>query len=249
MSLRQITSCPLSLVMAFTLALALSACQTNTNATKTTAEATSPSAEGADASAKPAATVDPDDRETIAPLPKVPAGAQLATFGGGCFWCMEPPFEKLDGVYAVTSGYSGGPELNPTYKQVSSGATAHVEVVQVLFDPSKVSYDRLLDVYWRQIDPTQVNGQFADHGSQYRTVIFVHDDAQREQAQKSKQALAESKRFDDPIAVTIEPYTAFWPAELYHQDFYKKSPDHYKSYRRGSGRQGFIDRVWGDEAK
>lgn len=250
MSLIKPRSYALSLASLCALALALSACQTNTNATKTNADATSPKTEGDEAAVKPAASsVDPDDKEAIAPLPEVPEGSKLATFGGGCFWCMEPPFEKLDGVYAVTSGYSGGPELNPTYKQVSSGETAHVEVVQVLFDPSKVSYDKLLDVYWRQIDPTQVNGQFADHGSQYRTVIFVHDDAQRELAQKSKQALEDSKRFDKPIAVTIEPYTAFWPAEVYHQDFYKKSPDHYKAYRRGSGRQGFIDRVWGDEAK
>lgn len=192
----------------------------------------------------PAAT----SEEAMAPQPEVPPGAQQATFGGGCFWCMEPPFEKLDGVYSVTSGYAGGPEQHPTYKQVSSGMTKQVEVVHVVFDPQKVSYNQLLDTYWRQIDPTQVNGQFADHGSQYRTVIFTRDEEQLKLAQASKKALEESKRFDQPIAVAIEPFNAFWPAENYHQDFYKKNPTHYKQYRKGSGREGYLARVWGQES-
>ena len=169
---------------------------------------------------------------------------ETATFAGGCFWCMEPPFEKLDGVISVTPGYSGGEEENPTYQQVASGKTSHVEAVQIVFDPGKVSYQKLLEVFWRQIDPTDPGGQFADRGPQYQTAIFYHDENQRRLAEISKQSWAESGLFDKPIATGIEPYTVFYPAEDYHDDYYKKNPVRYKTYRRGSGREGFIQQVW-----
>jgi peptide methionine sulfoxide reductase msrA/msrB len=171
---------------------------------------------------------------------------QTATFAGGCFWCMEPPFEKLDGVIAVTPGYAGGREQNPTYQQVCSGDTGHVEAVQIVFDPEKVSYQELLDVFWRQIDPTDPGGQFADRGTQYQTAIFYHDESQRRLAEKSKNSLANSGRFEKPIATRIEAYTTFYPAEEYHQDYYEKNPVRYRAYRQGSGRQGFLEKIWKD---
>jgi methionine-S-sulfoxide reductase len=171
----------------------------------------------------------------------------LATFGGGCFWCMEPPFEQLEGVTSVVSGYAGGHRKNPTYEEVSSGTTGHAEVVQVTFDPAKISYEKLLDVFWRNIDPTDPHGQFADKGSQYRTAIFYHDEAQREAAEKSKEALAQSGKFAKPIVTQIAPATDFYPAEDYHQDYYKKNPLRYKSYKIGSGREGFLKRTWGKD--
>ena len=177
----------------------------------------------------------------------IPETAMLATFGGGCFWCMEPPFEKLEGVYAVTSGYSGGEEINPSYNDVAGGRTGHTEVVQVAFDPKRVSYDKLLDVFWRSMDPTDSGGQFADRGSQYRPAIFTHDAQQRERATKSRAALAKSGVFSGPIAVEITPFRAFYPAEEYHQDYYKKNPRRYESYRRGSGRAAFLERIWGKQ--
>lgn len=173
-------------------------------------------------------------------------GYAKATFAGGCFWCMEPPFDAVDGVISTTSGYAGGTEKNPTYKQVASGQTSHAEVVQVVYDPKKVNYDRLLYVFWRNIDPTQVDGQFVDHGRQYRTAIYYHNDAQKKAAEASKAALAGLKKFDKPIVTAIEPLNnSFWPAETYHQDFYKKSPLRYYSYRKGSGRDQFIKKTWG----
>ena len=169
-----------------------------------------------------------------------------ATFAGGCFWCMEPPFDALDGVISTTSGYAGGKEKQPTYKQVSMGQTTHTEVVQVVYDPKKVSYDKLLYVFWRNINPTQVNGQFVDHGTQYRTAIFTHDDAQLKAAKASKDALVALKKFDQPIVTEIAPVNqSFWPAEEYHQNFYKKSPIRYYSYRKGSGRDAYIKKIWG----
>jgi len=174
--------------------------------------------------------------------------AQHATFAGGCFWCMEGPFEQLDGVRAVIAGYTGGTKANPTYAEVSSGASGHCEAVQVTYDPSRVSYEQLLEVFWRQIDPTQANGQFADHGPQYRTAIFYHDETQQRQAEASKQGLAASGTFDKPIVTSIEPASAFYPAEDDHQDYYKKHPLRYKLYRLGSGREGFLKSTWGDEA-
>jgi peptide methionine sulfoxide reductase msrA/msrB len=176
-----------------------------------------------------------------------PSSGEVATFAGGCFWCMEPPFEKLDGVTDVVSGYTGGPEEYPTYGQVSSGATGHAEAVQVAYDPERVTYEQLLDVFWRQIDPTDVGGQFADRGSQYRTAIFYHDERQKRLAEDSRNALGKSARFNDPIATQIVEVGQFYPAEEYHQDYYKKNPVHYKRYRVGSGREGFLARVWGPE--
>ena len=172
-------------------------------------------------------------------------GTAVATFAGGCFWCMEPPFEKVDGVAKVLSGYAGGDEDNPTYEDVSYGRTGHLESIQVSYDPKRVDYAKLLDVFWRQIDPTDDGGQFVDRGKQYRTAIFYHDEEQKKLAEVSKAALARSGRFDRPIVTEIRPAGRFWPAEEYHQDFYKKSPVRYKSYRAGSGRDPFIDKVRG----
>ena len=167
-----------------------------------------------------------------------------ATFAGGCFWCMEPPFEKLKGVVSVTSGYTGGKETGPSYREVSSGRTGHVEAVQVQYDPAVVSYEYLLKVFWRQIDPTDDGGQFADRGKQYRTAIFAHDRKQREQADASKRKLEKSGIFKAPIVTEIRWAEPFYAAEAYHQDYYKKNPAHYKRYRAGSGREGFLKAVW-----
>ncbi len=167
-----------------------------------------------------------------------------ATFAGGCFWCMEPPFEKLPGVVRVTSGYTGGPEKAPSYKEVSSGRTGHVEAVQIEYDPTEISYDYLLKVFWRQINPTDAGGQFADRGTQYETAIFAHDKAQREAAEASKKELEKSGVFDKPIVTPIRWAQPFYSAETYHQDYYKKNPSHYKRYRVGSGREGYLKAVW-----
>ena len=170
---------------------------------------------------------------------------EKATFAGGCFWCMEPPFDKLDGVISTTSGYTGGPEENPTYKQVSAGRTGHAEAVQILYDPGKVSYGKLLDVFWRQINPTTPDRQFVDVGSQYRAAIFYHDDEQRGLAEGSRKVMAESGRFEGPIVIEIVPAGSFWPAENYHQDYYQKNPLRYKFYRFGSGRDQYLEKIWG----
>jgi peptide methionine sulfoxide reductase msrA/msrB len=171
---------------------------------------------------------------------------EKATFAGGCFWCMEPPFEKLPGVMSVTSGYTGGPEKRPSYQEVSSGRTGHVEAVRVEYDPHQITYEYLLKVFWRQIDPTDSGGQFADRGRQYRTAIFVHGPEQRKLAELSKKELAKSGVFDKPIVTEIRWAQPFYAAEAYHQDYYKKNPSHYKRYRVGSGRDGFLKSVWGD---
>jgi len=184
-----------------------------------------------------------DDR--VPPLE--PGAYEVAVFAGGCFWCMEPPFEKLDGVYDVVSGYAGGTEEDPSYEEVSAGRTGHREAIRVRYDPTKVDYETLLDVFWRQIDPTDDGGQFADRGRQYRTAIFYHDDEQRTLAERSKTGVAESGRFDTPIVTEILAAGPFWAAEEYHQDYYKKSPARYKSYRYNSGRTPFLERVWGGE--
>ena len=172
-------------------------------------------------------------------------GYEKATFAGGCFWCMEPPFDKLDGVISTTSGYTGGNENNPTYQEVSAGKTGHAEAVQIIYDPKKVSYRKLLEVFWMQINPTTPDRQFVDVGSQYRPGIFYHDDKQRRMAEESKIEIAESGRFDGPIVTEITEAGAFWPAEDYHQDYYMKSPKRYKFYRFGSGRDRYLDKVWG----
>ena len=171
---------------------------------------------------------------------------ETATFAGGCFWCMEPPFEKLEGVLSVTSGYTGGHVPEPTYEEVSSGKTGHVEAIQVTFNPKIISYNELLNVFWRQIDPTDGGGSFVDRGSQYRSVIFYHDDGQRKLAEASKQALDQSGRFEKPVVTEILPFTKFYPAEEYHQDYYKKNPIRYKFYRWNSGRDQFIEKAWKD---
>ena len=168
----------------------------------------------------------------------------VATFAGGCFWCMTPPFEKLDGVKQVVAGYTGGTKKNPTYEEVCSGATGHREAVEVYYDPSVVSYQTLLKTFWQNIDPTDFGGQFADRGTQYHTAIFYHNDEQRWEAEKSKEILAKSGKFDRPIATEIVPASDFYRAEEYHQDYYKKNPLHYKAYKVGSGREGFIEKFW-----
>ena len=170
-----------------------------------------------------------------------------AVFAGGCFWCMEPPFEKIPGVASVLSGYTGGQKLNPTYEEVGRGGTGHAEAVQVNYDPAKVSYATLLEVFWRQINPTDGGGQFADRGNQYRPGIFYRNGEQRRLAEASKSRLAATGRFDKPIAVEITAFQVFYPAEEYHQDFYKKDPHRYKSYRKGSGREDYIEKTWGKE--
>ena len=168
-----------------------------------------------------------------------------ATFAGGCFWCMEPPFDKLDGVISTTSGYTGGKKLNPTYREVSDGGTGHAEVVQILYDPAKISYEKLLEVFWRNIDPTVKDRQFCDVGTQYRTGIFVHDDEQRRAAEASKAAIEKSKPFKDAIVTPIVAATQFWPAEEYHQDYYVKNPIRYGYYRTGCGRDARLKQLWG----
>ena len=172
---------------------------------------------------------------------------ETATFAGGCFWCMEPPFEKLTGVVSVTAGYSGGKEPTPTYEQVSSGKTGHAESVQIVYDPAQITYEQLLDVFWMNVDPTTPRGQFADHGFQYRTAIFTHTEEQRRLAEASKARLAASGKFDKPLVTEITPFTAFYPAEEYHQDYYKKNALRYKLYRVGSGREGYLKKTWGDQ--
>jgi peptide methionine sulfoxide reductase msrA/msrB len=177
------------------------------------------------------------------------ANLEKATFAGGCFWCMETPFEKLAGVKEVISGYTGGKKENPTYEEVSAGTTGHVESIQVIYDPSKITYAKLLDVFWRQINPTDAGGQFADRGSQYRSIIFYQNDEQKKLAEKSKEELQKSGRFQKPIVTEILPASRFYPAEEYHQDYYKKNPVNYKRYRYGSGREQFLENTWGTEDK
>lgn len=170
---------------------------------------------------------------------------EKATFAGGCFWCMEPPFDKLDGVVSTVSGYTGGTERNPTYEQVSSGKTGHLEAIQVTFDPVRVSYAQLLDVFWKNVDPTQGNGQFVDIGPQYRTAIFYHNEEQRRMALDSRNRLQESRKFAKPIVTDIRPAMEFYQAEEYHQDYYLNNPIRYKYYRWGSGRDQFLEETWG----
>jgi peptide-methionine (S)-S-oxide reductase len=171
-----------------------------------------------------------------------------ATFAGGCFWCMEPPFDKLDGVVSTTSGYIGGTTKQPTYHEVSSGATGHAEAVQIVYDPKKVSYEKLLEVFWHNVDPTVKDRQFCDIGTQYRTSIFYHDAEQKRLAEASKAALAKSKPFKAEIVTPIVAAGDFWPAEDYHQDYYMKNPVRYKLYRGGCGRDARLEELWGQAA-
>ena len=184
-----------------------------------------------------------------AALATAPAAAQdkpdlkTAVFAGGCFWCMEPPFDKLDGVLATTSGYAGGMAPNPTYEQVSSGRTGHLEVLQVQYDPKKVTYDTLLEVFWRQVDPLDSGGQFCDRGKQYTTAIFAGSDEERKTAETSKETVA--KRLGKPVVTPVLPAATFYPAEDYHQDYYKKNPLRYQYYRYACGRDKRLEQVWG----
>ena len=171
-----------------------------------------------------------------------------ATFAGGCFWCMEAPFDKLPGVVSVTSGYTGGNMKHPTYKQVSAGGTGHAEAVQVVYDPTRIGYTKLLDVFWHNTDPTVVDRQFCDVGSQYRTGIFYHSEEQRLLALKSKEALENSKPFKGPIVTEVTKAGEFYPAEEYHQHYYKKNPIRYRYYRNGCGRDQRLKELWGDAA-
>jgi peptide-methionine (S)-S-oxide reductase len=178
----------------------------------------------------------------------VPPGHAVATFAGGCFWCMEPPYDKLPGVTATISGYTDGKTPNPSYEAVSSGSTGHAEAVQVVYDPKKVSYEKLLEVFWVNIDPTVKDRQFCDSGTQYRTGIYVHDEAQRKAAEASLEALKKSKPFKQDIVTPVVPASAFYPAEDYHQDYYMKNPVRYNFYRTGCGRDARLKELWGDRA-
>lgn len=173
------------------------------------------------------------------------ATSAVATFAGGCFWCMQPSFDETPGVLSTTVGYTGGTAPDPTYEQVSSGKTGHAEAIEVIFDPAKVSYERLLDVFWQNVDPTTPNQQFADKGTQYRTAIFYHNDEQKKLAEASKERLGKSGKFDKPIVTEITAASRFYPAEEYHQRYYKKSADYYNRYKIGSGRAGYLKRMWG----
>lgn len=170
---------------------------------------------------------------------------ESAIFAGGCFWCMEPPFDKLEGVISTTSGYTGGKLADPSYEQVSAGSTGHAEAVKIVFDPSKVSYKKLLDVFWHNVDPFAIDQQFCDHGDQYRTAIFTIGPKQAQLAEASKRELEASGRFDKLFATQIVPASTFYPAEGYHQDYYKKNPVRYKFYRYNCGRDARLEQIWG----
>jgi methionine-S-sulfoxide reductase len=173
-------------------------------------------------------------------------GLEKATFAGGCFWCMVKPFDSYDGIHAVVSGYTGGDLENPTYEQVCTNATGHKEAVQITFDPNVFPYERLVELFWMQIDPTDPGGQFYDRGSSYESAIFYHSDTQKEIAEASKIALHASGKFSKPIVTPILEAKPFYPAEQYHQDYYKKNPTHYNRYQVGSGRAGFKQKMWGE---
>jgi peptide-methionine (S)-S-oxide reductase len=178
------------------------------------------------------------------PKPEV----RRATFAGGCFWCMETAFEGRPGIVAVISGFSGGKEPHPTYDEVSAGRTGHMESVEVVYHPGEISYDRLLEIYWHNIDPTQGDGQFCDRGAQYRSAIFVRDANDRKLAERSKSSIEKTKALRAPIVTRILPFTGFWPAEEYHQDYFRKNPDDYHRYREGCGRDRRLNELWGAKA-
>ena len=187
--------------------------------------------------------------QTPAPAAKAKSAVTaVATFAGGCFWCMEGPFDALDGVISTTSGYIGGTKKDPTYQEVSAGRTGHTKAVQIVYDPAKVTYEKLLDVFWHNIDPTVKDRQFCDSGSQYRSGIFVADDAQKKAADASKAALDKSKPFKAAIVTEITAATTFYAAEDYHQDYYLKNPVRYRFYRQGCGRDARLKELWGDKA-
>jgi peptide-methionine (S)-S-oxide reductase len=173
---------------------------------------------------------------------------QKATFAGGCFWCMEPPFDSVDGVISTTSGYIGGHKDDPTYEEVSAGGTGHTEAIEIVFDPAKVGYAELLEVFWRNIDPTTANRQFCDVGSQYRTGVFYHDEEQKKLAEQSRARIDDSGALPSAIVTEIVEAGPFYPAEDYHQDYYKKNPIRYKFYRNGCGRDDRLEQLWGEES-
>jgi peptide-methionine (S)-S-oxide reductase len=232
------------LLHAFVLVLALGFSAANAQPAK-------PPAAGSAAASAAGATPAPAAAPAAAPGPMsggAPARTAIATFAGGCFWCMEPPFDKLDGVVSTTSGYMGGSKRYPTYEEVSAGSTGHAEVVQIVYDPAKVSYEKLLEVYWHNVDPTVKDRQFCDIGSQYRTAIFAHDNEQLKAAEASRAALEKTKPFKDPLVTPIVLATQFWPAEDYHQDYYVKNPVRYAYYRTGCGRDARLKQLWGKVA-
>lgn len=190
------------------------------------------------------------DAEMENPMEKIAAHERSAVFAGGCFWCTESDFEKVDGVIEAISGYTGGRIKNPTYKQVSAGGTGHVEAIKVIYDPKKVTYEQLLDIFWRHVDPTDAGGQFVDRGDQYRSAIFYSNEKERQLAEASRRALDASGRFERPVVTDILPRGTFYEAEAYHQDYHKKNPIRYKWYRSGSGRDRFLEKTWaGEEIK
>jgi peptide-methionine (S)-S-oxide reductase len=190
---------------------------------------------------------DAEQTPTVVPDSTLPAAvADTATFAGGCFWCMEPPYDKVDGVASTTSGFAGGEKKNPSYREVASGTTKHTEVVQVVYDSTTVDYKRLLRIYWHNVDPFDGTGQFCDRGSQYRPAIFAHDARQHRLAAQSKKTVA--AQFDQSIAVKVHDLDAFYAAEKYHQNYYKKKPGEYKRYRRGCGRDARLREIWGEAA-
>ena len=170
---------------------------------------------------------------------------EKAVFAGGCFWCMQNPYDELKGVVSTAVGYTGGNKDNPTYEEVCSGNTGHAEAIEVLYDPSQISYAELLNVFWRNIDPTTLNRQFADAGTQYRTAIFYNSEEQKQSAELSKEEMEESGIYDDPIATEITPASTFYKAEEYHQKYYEKCPLKYKMYKSGSGREQYLEDMWG----
>ena len=180
------------------------------------------------------------------PPPRAPR-LEKATFAGGCFWCMEEALDKVEGVVSTTSGYTGGQKPNPTYEEVSAGGTGHAESVQVLFDPSKISYEKLVNVFWHNIDPTTPDRQFCDKGRQYRSAIFYHNENQKRLAEESKKLLEQSKAFKEALVTEIVPASEFYPAEEYHQDFYQKNPFRYKFYKYSCGRAQRLQELWGKE--
>lgn len=177
--------------------------------------------------------------------PSDQAGLEKATFAGGCFWCMQPPFDRLHGVVSTKAGYTGGHKADPTYEEVSAGGTGHAEAVEITYDPKKIGYEKLLDVFWHNVDPTDATGQFCDRGDQYRSEIFYRNDEQKKLAEASKAALEKSKPFKAPIVTQIVPATTFYPAEAYHQEYYKKNPIRYKFYRFSCGRDRRLQELWG----
>ena len=185
---------------------------------------------------------------SVLTLASPPAQRATAIFAGGCFWCEETAFVGLPGVFSVVSGYTGGQKKNPTYEEVSAGSTGHAESVEVTYDPSKITYEKLLEVFWHNVDPTQANGQFCDHGTQYRSAIFYKDETQRKAAEESKRQVEEIPRFKGKVVTQIVAASTFYRAEEYHQEFYKKNPVRYHSYRQGCGRDARLKELWGDTA-